>query len=310
MDRQSTLRLTEGAILTAFFAVLLLITVYVPVISIITAFFLILPFLIYSAKYSINASLIMVGAAIGVSAIIGGIFSIPAAVAYGTTGIAMGWMVQQKKSKLTILLISSLVFLVNVVVQYAISIVVFEINVIEEFFTIMTESFNQSVTMFNNAGVDTEQVQEVWSQNMMMIELLLPTLLVFSVAVLMWITIAVNFPIAKRLKVDVPVFTPFRELTLPKSVIWYYLIVLLTALIGAPEEGTMFAYAIINLQIALELLMILQGLSFIQFYGHHKNWSKGLMVLVTILGILINPLTRILGIIDLGFDLRKRMSGK
>ncbi|MFB1081534.1 YybS family protein [Jeotgalibacillus sp. JSM ZJ347] len=311
MNNTNTLRLTEGAMMTAFFAVLLLISVYVPVISIVSSLFLLLPFLLYSVKYSLRASLVMVAASIGVSGIIGGLFTLPLAIAYGTTGVVMGWLAQQGKSKFIIFIISTLVFLVSAVVQYLISILIFEINIIEEFFTLMNESLEQSVSMFTAAGIDTGDVQEQWAQNMQVIETLLPTLIVLSAALLIWIMMVINFPLVKRLaKRDLPNFEPFRNLSLPKNVIWYYLIILLTALVASPEQGTMFAYALINLQFGFELLLILQGLAFIHFYGYLKGWNKGLLVILTILGVLISPLTRILGIIDLGFDLRKRMSAK
>ncbi|WP_404406495.1 YybS family protein [Jeotgalibacillus malaysiensis] len=311
MNNTNTLRLTEGAMMTAFFAVLLLITVYVPFISAVTAFFLLLPFLLYSVKYSIRASLVMFAASIGVAAIVGGVISIPIAILYGTTGVVMGWLVQQGKSKFMIFMISTLVFAVNLVVQYLFSILLLGINMIDEFFTLMDDSLEQAISVYSAAGIETGDVREQFSQIMMTFETLLPSLIVLSAALLIWIMMIINFPLVKRLtKKDMPKFDSFSNLSLPKNVIWYYLIILLTALIAAPEQGTMFAYALINLQFGFELLMVLQGLAFIHFYGHLKGWSKGLLVILTILGVLINPLTRILGIIDLGFDLRKRITEK
>ncbi|TFE01452.1 YybS family protein [Jeotgalibacillus salarius] len=311
MNNTNTLKLTEGAMMTAFFAVLLLITVYVPFISVVSGLFLLMPFLLYSVKYSIRASLLMFAASLGVAGIVGGVFSIPIAILYGTTGVVMGWLVQQGKSKFMIFMISTLVFAVNLVVQYLFSILLFGVNMIDEFFTLMDDSLEQAISLYSAAGIDTGNVQEQFAQVMLTFETLLPSLIVLSSALLIWIMMIINFPLVKRLtKRDLPNFESFRNLSLPKNVIWYYLIILLTALIATPEQGTMFAYALINLQFGFELLMVLQGLAFIHFYGHSKGWSKSLLVILTILGVLINPLTRILGIIDLGFDLRKRISAK
>ncbi|WP_083800963.1 DUF2232 domain-containing protein [Bacillus sp. m3-13] len=49
------------------------------------------------------------------------------------------------------------------------------------------------------------------------------------------------FLFIKRLKVKVSPFPPFRELMLPKSLLWYYLIVLILSIM-APEEGDNFIY--------------------------------------------------------------------
>lgn len=310
MNQSSTRRLTEGAVLIAFFAVLLLISIYVPPLSIVLNVFLVLPFIIYSSKYSFRASLVMVAAAIGVSSILGSILAIPLAFAYSTTGLVMGWMIKEHKSKFMIFISSTLVFLFHVISQYVVSILFFEINIVDELFTEMDRAMIKWFELADSNNVDVSGMKETWSANMATMEMLIPTLLVFSVSVIVWIMLIANFPIAKRFNIEVPRFKPFRELSLPKSVIWYYLIVLITSLVSSPEPGTTFALAVINLQIGLELLMILQGLAFIHFWGHRKGWGKGRIAILTIFGIVLSPFTRILGIIDLGFDLRERLSQK
>ena len=307
MNHSRTRSLTEGALLVAFFAVLLLISIYVPILWIVSSMFLVLPFIVYSAKYSFKSSLLMIVASIGVSAIIGTLLSLPLAIAYGTTGVVMGWMIKEKKSKFNIFVASTLIFMVNAIVQYVISVLFFEINFIEETFSAMNNSMLEIFRIAKSSGWDVSRFESTWSTNVIVMESLIPTLLVFSVALLVWGMIAINFPIVKRLKIDVPIFQPFRELSLPKSVIWYYLITILLTLFSSPEPGSMFALAMVNLQMGLELLMILQGISFIHFYGHLKKWSKSRLVFIMMFAIVLTPFTRILGIIDLGFDLRQRL---
>ncbi|TDL32044.1 DUF2232 domain-containing protein [Jeotgalibacillus sp. S-D1] len=307
MRHSNTARLTEGAVLVALFAVLLLISIYVPVLSLILNIFLVLPFIIYCSKYPFRASLLMVAASIGVSAILGSVLAVPVAIAYSTTGLVMGWLIKEKKSKFIIFISSTLIFLFHVITQYIASIIFFEINIIEEIFTEMERAFTEFFTAAEASGLNVSEYESVWTANMNTMELLIPTLLVLSVSFLVWIMILVNFPIAKRFSVDVPKFNSFDKLSLPKSVIWYYLIVLIISLVSTPEPGSTFALMVANLQVALELLMILQGLSFIHFFGKLKGWGKARIAIFTIFGIVLSPFTRILGIIDLGFDLRKRL---
>ncbi|PPA68496.1 YybS family protein [Jeotgalibacillus proteolyticus] len=307
MKHSSARGLTEGAVLVAFFAVLLLISIYIPPLALVVNLFLVLPYIIYSSKYPLKSTLIMVAAGIGVSGIIGSLLAIPLAIAYSTTGAAIGWMIKENKSKLMIFLVSTVIFLFHAITQYVISIFLLGINVIEEMFTVMDETYERFLAMSESSGIDVAELQSNWTTHMNTIEMLLPTLLVFGVAVMVWIIITVNLPIAKRFSIQVPKFTPFRELSLPKSVIWYYLIILITTLVSSPEQGSLYAMAVLNLQVGLEIILILQGLSFIHFFAHLKGWGKGLIVLLTIFGIVLSPFTRILGIIDLGFDLRKRL---
>ncbi|KIL49215.1 YybS family protein [Jeotgalibacillus soli] len=307
MNQSSTRKLTEGAILIAFFAVLLLISTYVPLLSIVSTLFLALPFIVYSARYSLRESFLMLAAALGVSAIISTLLSLPLALMYGTVGIVMGWMIQKGKSKFNIFIASTLVLIANILLMFVVSLVLLEQNIVEQFFTLMNESMENSFALAASFGQDVTQIRTDWTSAVVLFESLLPTLIVFSAASVILFIMIINFPIVRRLKIDVPKFQPFREIVLPKSVIWYYLIVLIITLVSEPEAGSMFSLAIANLQIALELLMIVQGLSFIHFYSHLKKWNKGIIILLTIFGLLLSPFTRILGIIDLGFDLRHRL---
>ncbi|KIL42871.1 hypothetical protein KP77_35010 [Jeotgalibacillus alimentarius] len=311
MNNSNTLRLTEGAMMIVVFTLLLLIANYIPVLVLPVSLVMTLPFMLYSIKHPLRYSLILIAAAIGVTGIVSGFLSVFAALIYGTTGVTIGWMIQQGKSKLAALAGGTIAFIANMLLLYLGAILLFGINLIDGLFVIINESLNQSLDMVSGMGSDVTEVGESIRQSLQVYELLFPTLFIVTTFIFMWFVFLISFPIAKRLlKKELPSFEPFRNLSLPKNVIWYYLIVLLTTLIATPEQGTTFAFMLVNLQLGFELLMIFQGLAFIHFYGHLKGWNKGLLVILTILGVLINPLTRILGIIDLGFDLRKRISVK
>ncbi|MGD7045605.1 YybS family protein [Jeotgalibacillus proteolyticus] len=307
MNDSHARRIKEGAVLTAIFAVLLSVTVYVPPLGSIIQLVLVFPYIIYSSKYSFKSSLLMIAAGIGASAIVGTAAAIPFAFAFSTAGVLMGWMIKENKSKLLIFISSTLIFIFHVLLFYVGSILLLGINLIDDLFNALNEFFQEFISQSEAAGVDVADLSEQWTGYIGTLELLMPTWIVATVAVWTWLILLINFPLAKRFSVKVPRFNPFHELSFPKSVIWYYLIVLILALVSAPDEGTTFAFALLNLQAGLELIMLVQGLSFIHFWGHLKGWGKGRLILFTIIGMMLNPFTRILGIIDLGFDLRERL---
>ncbi|MDG5473889.1 DUF2232 domain-containing protein [Jeotgalibacillus sp. ET6] len=300
-------RITEGAVLTAIFALLVSVTVYLPPLGLIIHLVLVFPYIIYSSKYSLKSSLLMVAAGIGASAIVSSVAAIPFAFAFSTAGVLMGWMIKENKSKLLILVSSTLIFVFYILLFYVGSILFLGINLIDDLLYALNESFQGFISQSEAAGVDVSDLSEQWTSYIGTLELLMPTWLVATVAVWTWLILLINFPLAKRFSVKVPRFNPFHELSFPKSVIWYYLIVLIIALISMPDEGTTFAFALLNLQAGLELIMVVQGLSFIHFWGHLKGWGRGRLILFTVIGIMLNPFTRIVGIIDLGFDLRERL---
>jgi uncharacterized protein YybS (DUF2232 family) len=113
--------------------------------------------------------------------------------------------------------------------------------------------------------------------------------------------------------VNVQPWGSFRNLVLPKSLLWYYLIALGMMLLFHPQEGTYLYSVLINARYILETFIMLQGLALLFFIFHQKSVAKGLAVLVVILTFMI-PIVRyiimLLGITDLGFDFRKRFEMK
>nr|WP_316047235.1 DUF2232 domain-containing protein [Planococcus glaciei] len=199
---------------------------------------------------------------------------------------------------------SSIVLLLSVMLQYMASIWLFGINVIEEMMTAMEASFKQTSVLMDQVGASTEEFDKMANQLTLTFETLLPALLVLSVFISVWLLLLILLPVLKRLGIEVPKFPPFRDMKLPKSVLWYYLIVLLVSLLSDLQLGTMPYMIFMNASVVLQFLLFLQGVSFYHFYIKQEGWPKWVAVLVTILAFPLQSFTSIVGIVDLGFDIR------
>jgi uncharacterized protein YybS (DUF2232 family) len=309
-------RLTEGSVLLAIFAVLLLITLNIPVLGFVTNLFLVLPFIYFSWKNDWKGIGVFLVAATIISLIVGTVLAIPLTLLFGTTGIALGYLSQKNKSRTTILMVASLVFLINVLIQYGAAVVLFDFNFVKETTQMMQQSFEASFKMLGAVGQNTTEVEKLKEQMDTMlksIQTLLPSMLVMGSFGMVFFLQLINFPILKRFGFKFPHWKPFRDLSLPKSILWYYLITALLSIVLRPEEGSYMHTALWNLSYILQILLVVQGLSFVYFFSHFKGWPKAVPIMATVLLFLI-PLIlyiiRILGIIDLGFDLRKRLVKK
>ncbi|WP_349408993.1 YybS family protein [Pseudalkalibacillus sp. SCS-8] len=304
-----TRALTEGAILASLYAVLFLITLYLPIISTITLFLLSLPFAIYTVRHGFKKSLLLVGTAIVLSIILGSIASINIPILFGSVGVVMGHFYRKKSSSFALLLGTTFAFLANFILIYIVSILFFDINLT----TLTKESIEQMIAMTESfggiLGGDVEKSVEQLKGLLVVIPYLLPALFVIMAVIFAFITILINNIFMKKLNIDVPEWKPFREWSFPKSIIWYYLATILIFLSG-PEQGSGLYIVTNNLYLILEIILVIQGLAVIYYYFWKKGKGKTIPVLVTIL-LFILPLgfyvVRILGIIDLGFDLRKRI---
>ncbi|MGI2328432.1 YybS family protein [Planococcus sp. YIM B11945] len=307
MQNQQTRQLTQGAMMAAIFAVLTAISMNVPLLNVVTTLFLGLPIAWYSAKYPWKASLLFAVVSLILSFIVGGPLSLPLTLSYIPLGLAVGLSIYYRKSKLFMFMCSGIVLLISTVLQYVASIVLFGINVLEESITLMKETYATTgnfLERFGATAVQMEDYNEAVKQMMFSLETLMPTLLVASIFILVWLMLLLYLPILKRLGIAVPKFPPFRDMKLPKSVLWYYLIVVLVSLLTDLQPGTMAYMTFMNAYVLLQLLLFLQGISFYHFYIQQEGWPKWVAVLVTILAIPLQSFTTIIGIVDLGFDIR------
>ncbi|WP_246944294.1 YybS family protein [Bacillus pinisoli] len=308
-----TKALTEGAIMLALYMVLFLVTLYVPLIGSLTLFALALPFVVFSSRRGWKSSLVLFGASVILTLLFGSIIAVPITFLYGLSGIVIGYLFKLNRSKLEVLSGGSIAYIINLLVIYIITTAVFQINPIEEAQKAVDQSINMSREMMEALGqsINEEQIN-LFAETFELVPLLMPTAIVFVGVFLAFITQIISTRILKRLGLKVEKWPPFRSIQLPKSLIWYYLVTMI-AMMFPMEQDSMFFLAIFNLFHILQLLMILQGFSFIFYFCYHKNVSKGIPITILILSFLLPPLlyiVRIIGIIDLGFNLRARVESK
>ncbi|QCJ45019.1 DUF2232 domain-containing protein [Bacillus sp. S3] len=308
-------KLTEGAILLAAFTVLLLITIYVPLIGSILNIVLPVPFIIFSAKNTMKNVAAFFLAAVAISFIAGSIAGLGLMLLYGIPGVFIGYMLQKNKSRTAILIASSLILMAGMVINYAVIVAFMKIDIIQEIHTALNQSLHDTQEMLKAMGRE-DQIKGLQEQNanlIKVIEIYAPSILILGAVIISFIIQWVCFPIVKRFGVRVEPWGSFRNLSLPKSLLWYYLIALGAMLLLRPEEGTYLFSVLVNARYILEFFLIFQGLAFVFFIFHQRSVAKGLGVLVVILSFTI-PIARyiimLLGITDLGFDFRKQFEKK
>ncbi|MGO4889040.1 YybS family protein [Anaerobacillus sp. MEB173] len=307
---RETRKLTEGAIIAALFAIILFLTLYVPIVGSIVIWLLPIPFIIYVLRHGLKSGLSLLVVTFFVSFIIGGVIVLPLTFLFGTGGIVVGELYRRKKNAFTVLLGGSLTYMANLILYFAGSIVLFDIHPIRAIQEMMLQSVQTAENMLIGIGQENTDQLESFITLIERIDDLTPSMIILTGVTFALIIQLIAKIVVTRLGHDVEGFKPFRNWMFPKSFLWYYLIVTLFVIFGV-EEGTSLYLIVWNLFPILELIMTIQGLSLIFFYCHHKQIAKALPISIVIAGFIfpfVLYLVRILGIIDLGFDLRKRMN--
>ncbi|KZM52802.1 MAG: DUF2232 domain-containing protein [Bacillaceae bacterium] len=301
--------LTEGAIFVAIYTVFLLITLYVPILSVISIFFLSTPFIIFGIRHGIKQSFVLLLASIVMTFLVGSIVSLPIGLMFSVTGIIMAYFYRQKR-QLFALIGGTISLLINFVLDYALSIVFLGVDLFSDVIQQTKSSVRETLAAFPSMDEEMKKtMMEQMNEQFDLLMNLLPSMFVIVSFMLAVIIHILNIGIIKRLKLNVGTITPFRDWKFPKSIIWYYLIATLLMLINLPKESFL-NIALYNIVFVLQTVLLIQGFSFIFYFCHVKKLSKAVPVLIVIgtfiLPILLYPV-RILGIIDLGFNLREKI---
>lgn len=306
MERSDHIK--EGARYLGIYLLLVFTTLFIPVISLLSIFLLPIPFILYTNKHGLKS-----GAVLGLISFVL-IFlitplALPITISFVVGGIVIGELYRRKKHAFGVLVGGSLSFIGALILNYIGSIVLLNTNPVEVIQDMFRESLETSEQMLSAIGQQDQQALELVNVFIDQLTYTAPSILMILGVAYAFIVQWLGSKIMKYLKHEYSPFPPFREWQFPRAFIWYYLITYIILLVGV-EEGTTLFIVISNLTPILEIVMIIQGLSFVFFFFHMKNRTRVIPIVITILSFLLPfllHLIRILGIIDLGFELRKRI---
>lgn len=207
---------------------------------------------------------------------------------------------------------TSVVLLITFAIQYVIAVRLFEVDFIRESLDLMKTSYMESIKLSEKitGQVTPKEVMDNLTGMLNTLEMTIPATITLVMLLFALLFMSVNLPILKRLKVDVPKFAKFSELRLPRSVLWYYLIVLSINLFVRPELGSALAVIMLNVSMILWVLLTVQGISFIHYMLDCYKQPKFLKVISTFVAIPFYSFVVLIGIIDLGFNARDYIQQK
>ncbi|MGY4688232.1 YybS family protein [Salibacterium sp. K-3] len=306
---QQSRRLTEGAVLSGIFIVILLLSVFVPFLSMVLLWFLPLPFVLFTARHGWKSGLVMAVVSILLSFFAAALPGLPFALLSAAGGITMGEMMRRRKEALLVAAASSLAYIGGLTALYAGTVLLLNIDPLSVLQDIMKQSAEQAESMLTSFGQDPSENLEEYESMIDRLGQMGPLLIAFTGVFYAFLTQFIAHAVMRRMKMEVEEFPPLREWNFPRSLLWYYLIVSIIYWVGV-EEGTAMETVTWNLFPLLETAMALQGFTVIFHYCYIKSVPKSIPVLIMIFGLILPfvlLLARILGIIDLGFQLKKRL---
>ncbi|MEW4194751.1 YybS family protein [Bacillus altitudinis] len=308
---KQTKALVEGAIMISIFAVMTLFYLYVPLLSIIFFMAAPIPIILYTIRHGLKKGIAAGAIGIVISFLIGSINGLLSAPMLIAVGVGMGVFYSRRQPGQAIIT-GALIYLFSFLIYFVVSVQLFQVDILG----VAKESIDQIMPMVEStlkqSGASDQDIAKQLKQFRELQDTALNSL---PVALLIFVTLMsfVNHwfvrPLIKRFVPGMPALKKFKDMRLPKSMVWYYLLTLLLMLIQ-PEKGSFLSLVQTSAFQILFILVLIQGFSFIFYYCHEKNISKVVPIFAVVLTILFPPIgviVRIIGIADIGFDLREKV---
>lgn len=313
MDQSKKVK--DGALLTAVYIILMMISIFVPFMLIVGIFLLPIPFIIYAYQNDWKPSLIVLGFLILLSLIFIPYFSVPVTILVSFGGIMIGAAMYRNLSAYETWARGTLGFVAGLIFVFLFTQFFLEINWATEIDLLFNESLETSKEMMYQLGFEeeVEESLEIIEEGFSLLKDLIPVGLavtgIFMALITQWISYKIINPLHKKQFY----FPAFRSFRLPVSIVWFYFISMLITLFDNDSDSVLFIGASNVLALA-GLFLVIQGFSFMFFYAHNKKRSMAFpiigVIITLILPFYLLYFVRILGIIDIGFSLRDRLTKK
>lgn len=306
-------RITDGALLIAVYIVLLLIMLFVPFLFTFGIFMLPVPFIIYASKHGLRPALVMLLSAILLSLAFAAVISLPITLLTGIGGILIGAAIYRNLRAYETWARGALGFIIGIVLVLFLLQFVANINIYQEIDALTEDAISATRSVMGQFGMDAdaEAQIELIEQQLLMFKDLLPSSIALLGILLAFVSQWLSYKVLNRIENMDLRFPPFKQFNLPVSLIWVYFFSLILSFVDLGEDSGLYLVVVNTVALTIALITI-QGYSFIFFYADHKKMHKSIPIIITAATLLVPFLfmfiIRIIGIIDLGFSLKKRLA--
>lgn len=310
MRKIETRALVEASLLSALAAVIIIASVYIPILSMVGAFVWPIPITLLSFKYDIKTSLLSLVVSLAIASMITTpLEALTMGLSYGLTAVVLGFCLRKKYTPFITIMAMAVSTFAGYLAVLKLTFVITGIDPLKEFYAMFDESIKQSIQIAKSLGTTEEQLKNspiarMSSEN---IKLIFPGILVLASVTGSYLTYYLVEVIFRRLRINVERIKPFSEWYLGGNFGLGLLVATLFSMLmvtfKVPNANVVYSSMVSIMSFVFEIV----GLSVAIWFLKSKGVPKGLQILIgvfTLFSQLIIVLL-ILGLIDYVIDFRK-----
>ncbi len=318
-NRQNkTSSLVEAGLIVSLMVVLIMFSLYLPVIGIFTTFLLPIPIAVLYLRqdYKITLLSILVTGII-TTMIKDPITAVIITISFGTIGFLLGYCIKSKKSIFITIAIIALGLLISNIIVFLIQILFVDkagiMNFINKNISMMKDTMESAKDFYTQVGVPKQQLQQMEQKiNLLQPDLILkmiPGALILNSIVFAFLNYAITRTILIKLGYkNVKPLPHVSKIYVNVRIVTIVAIGLLIGVILKRNNLVLGDYFFMTSSNLLFTMLLIDGLSVFVYYMRDKfNISKGILIFILLMTVL-GPLSIIyfyLGLMDVMLDLRK-----
>lgn len=312
----NTKALVESGIMAAILVVTMIISIYIPFISIIV--YLALPIvvaLVYvrnGFKYALAS--LTCGSLVGIF-VIGPLKAVQLIIIAFFVGLILGYCIQNNKKASKTLIYSSFgFFIVMMISLFLITLFIYPngfIGFIDAFVKSFNESVNTYRTMYSNMGVSAEQIEKAFPSTLFInrnqVLWIVPGVLILTSVMLAFLNYKMTEAIFQRLKISVDKLNGIAFFYIPNLIGALMIVLVCIGLIFKSRNMIIGNYVFDSTWALLIMVLTVNGIAAVSYFLKYKlNFSNGFIIITIILLLLVfNYVLMIIGAVELIVDSRK-----
>ncbi|BAM48520.1 YybS family protein [Amphibacillus xylanus] len=314
MDRQQSRLIKDGFLLGAIIFAILLVTLYIPFLGYFSILLLPVPVAVFCYRYGWKSAAIfsvIILLLISLFAFYFFIISLPITLVAIIAGLFIGEALKSKRHPYEVWSRGTIGYAIGFLILLLIIHFLSDQSLVTEYQLMIKESLDSTQLLLSEAGIElsTDDIRSIEKDMMLLLDLI-PSILIMVSMLYGFVSQWLTHKVLNRFDQAQLAFPKFRSFKIPKVILTIYFFIVILSWFNF-EGLSLLGLIFFNAGLILGFLFTLQGVSFIIDLLAKRRQPKIVSVLVIIIIVVFLPLgmylTRILGIIDVGFNLRNKL---
>lgn len=289
-------------VLWSFAALLLLLSLVLPLLNMITLLLLMVPYVVLYTTLPPKSFVVHLVPVWVLAYFVGGPATLIIGLFFLIPSVVMGHLYMKQAPASKVIRTVGVVFLAQLMLELLVFEVFLDISLIREMSTMVRDTIDNMQAQ----GLLTKEWDSGFTD--IIIRTMVNSIPVTFIMIAFGYTVISQYLVRRAVRwsggPDTPRFARARDWRLPRILVIIYLIAYVIELFSSPSSESFFAVAVMNLVPLLSFVFAFQAVGFFFFLAHQRGWNKAVPVLIAIPVLLFPPLS-LIGVLDTVFPIRK-----